>query len=343
VRDVLVLTSDSANGLFTEACRAVRREGIPVRPRGLATREILGAHLRLTDPRRRLVDLPPGRVINPAFAVAEAMWILSGSDQPWIYEYNRNLARYADNGTLQGAYGPRLRRWHGYIDQLGRVRDLLRRDRDSRQAVVQLFDPERDWLEHRDVPCTLGWRFFIRGGRLHMHTTMRSQDLWLGFCYDLFTNTLVQELMAGWLGVGLGEYHHHVDSLHIYEPDLPAAASLPRHPDLSPAMQPVTVGWDLLPEVLTGVITGAAPPGAGTAWVEFAKVMASYRIWTGGDRPAARGLAGTARGEIACALERWYDHLTANAARSSASGSTPTGADAAPTSTTVESVAGGAA
>jgi len=32
-----------------------------------------------------VVPLPPARVINPAFAVAEAMWILSGSDDQWIY------------------------------------------------------------------------------------------------------------------------------------------------------------------------------------------------------------------------------------------------------------------
>ncbi len=50
-----------------------------------------------------------------------------------------------------------------------------------------------------------------------MHTTMRSQDLWLGFPYDIFTATLIQELLAGWLEVGVGEYHHHVDSLHLYE------------------------------------------------------------------------------------------------------------------------------
>jgi len=27
------------------------------------------------------------------------------------------------------------------------------------------------------VLCTLGYRFFLREDRLHMHTTMRSQDL----------------------------------------------------------------------------------------------------------------------------------------------------------------------
>jgi thymidylate synthase len=39
------------------------------------------------------VDVPPARVINPAFAAAEAAWILSGSDDPWIYLYNERPSR----------------------------------------------------------------------------------------------------------------------------------------------------------------------------------------------------------------------------------------------------------
>jgi thymidylate synthase len=76
--------------------------------------------------------------------------------------------------------------------------------------------PARDLTDQRDIPCTLGYRFYVRDTRLHMHTTMRSQDTWLGLPYDLFATTTVMELMAGWLDVDLGGYHHHVDSLHLY-------------------------------------------------------------------------------------------------------------------------------
>jgi thymidylate synthase len=91
----------------------------------MPTVEMLGAHLCLTDPRRRFLDLPPVRLLNPAFAVAEAAWILSGSDEEWIYQYNQRLADYADDDRLMGAYGPRLRCWRGVVDQLDQVRGLL--------------------------------------------------------------------------------------------------------------------------------------------------------------------------------------------------------------------------
>jgi thymidylate synthase len=311
---MIVLRQSSANDLFADACRLVSRRGRPVNPRGLATREVLGVHLCLTEPRRRLVYAPPVRVLNPAFAVAEAVWILSGSDDPWIFDYNRALRRYTDDGRLRGAYGPRLRRWGDEVDQLDRVRQLLLRDPDSRQAVVQLFDPGRDWAGHRDVPCTVGYRFFIRSGHLHMHTTMRSQDLWLGFPYDVFAATVLQELLAGWLGVELGEYHHHVDSLHLYEPDRPHAMQLPAQPAPSSEMASLAVGWPDLDRVLAGVLAADLKPETAPVWRELAQVLASYRAWRAGDRHGARAaIADSARGMLLGALEQWYDHLTARA------------------------------
>lgn len=312
---MLVLTSDSANGLYAAVCRAVLTEGHRAAPRGMATVETLGASLCLTDPRRRFVSVPPARLINPAFAVAEALWILSGSDDPWIYTYNRSLRQYTDGGRLQGAYGPRMRRWRGEVDQLDHVRRLLERDPDTRQAVIQLYDPHRDTRGHRDVPCTLNYRFFLRQGRLDMYTTMRSNDVWLGLPYDLFTATVLQELMAGWLDVELGSYHHHVDSLHLYVQHEAGAVEVATAPVVdSPVMPVVAAPADGFTEFLHAVVAGRPAPGAGPIWTQFAAVLASYRQWSDGDRPAARAAAATVDGDFGEVLCRWYDHLAAPAA-----------------------------
>lgn len=308
---MIVLSEQSVNELYGKACSAVCGDGLRVSPRGLPTVEVLGAHMCLRQPRRRYLDVPPVRVINPAFAVAEAMWILSGSDDPWIFRYNRSLRRYADNGKLQGAYGPRMRCWRGTIDQLDRVRTLLARDPESRQAVIQLFDPGRDGRGHRDVPCTLNYRFYVRQGRLDMHTTMRSQDLWLGFPYDLFTATMLQELLAGWLGVELGAYHHHVDSLHLYVQHIDAARTVVENVQPSIKMPPIGLPWDALQGTVAGVVADALPVDAGPQWQGFARTMASYRAWTGGDRTGAQALAEFVPGDLGRALERWYARLTA--------------------------------
>ncbi len=320
---MLTLSAGSVNELFTAACTAVRTDGIQVAPRGLATREIMGAHLCLTDPTRHFLDLPPARILNPAFAVAESLWIMSGSDDPWIFTFNRALEQYADDGILRGAYGPRMRRWFGTspgevalagraaVDQLDEVRRLLLKEPSSRRAVIQLFNPNSDFRSNRDVPCTLGYRFYVRENLLHMHTTMRSQDLWLGFGYDVFAATFLQQMLANWLGVDLGEYHHHVDSLHLYERDLEAAATVP--PTTGPgASHPVpALSWSRFDATLTDVIAGR--PVAEPGWSQFATIMTSYRDWKAGRRLSARVGLDENCGHSGEALVRWYDHLETQA------------------------------
>lgn len=309
---MIAVEASCASRLWLETVRTVVTKGSPCDPRDLRTLEVVGAHLTLTDPRRRLVCVPPTRVINAAFAAAEAVWVLAGSDDDWICTYNQRLREFTDGGVLRGAYGPRLRRWAGRVDQLDMVRSQLAADPASRRAVVQLWDPARDHNGYRDVPCTLGYWFILRDGRLDMHTMMRSQDLWLGFCYDIYAATVLQELMAGWTGAELGAYHHHVGSLHLYDEHLPAARQLvsgarpAAEPD-SPVMLPLAVPWDQLDWLLDAVIEGRRCDHPG--WAETAAVMRSYRIHRSGDREGGRELARLRDGPLARALTAWYGHL----------------------------------
>lgn len=300
----------SANDLFTEACERVLTAGRAAAPRGLPTREVLGSSLRLADPRNRLVDLPPHRMINPAFNVAEALWILSGSSEPWIHEFNSSLAAYVGDGSPHGAYGPRLRSWTG-IDQFDRVRSLLLDDPDTRRAVLTIFDPARDLADERDIPCTLGHRLYLRDGALHMVTSMRSQDVWRGLPYDLFTATLLLELMAGWVGAEVGHWHHEVDSLHLYTPEHePARQAILLHGTVTVPMEPLTASWDSFDDLLAQVIAGNRVGEA--AWDDLADVMGAFRHWRDGDRDAAREHA-SGSGTMTAALNRWFAWQTARA------------------------------
>lgn len=277
----------TATELFDQVAGRVLRDGVEASPRGLPTREVLAAQLTLTDPCRRLVDAA-GRRINPAFAAAEFCWILSGSDEPWIFDFNSRLRQYADSGVLRGAYGPRIRAWGGAVDQLDRARCLLLSDAHSRQATVQIFDPGRDALPNRDIPCTLNYRFYLRGDRLHMFTTMRSQDVWLGLPYDLFTATAIQEVLAGLLQVGVGRYVHAVDSLHLYEPDWERAGGVTARGDQDDLQDPLgslAVPWEELDTTLTSTIAGR--PVGRPGWDDLARVLRSYRLWRGGEKDAA--------------------------------------------------------
>ncbi|GAA2651505.1 hypothetical protein GCM10010400_03640 [Streptomyces aculeolatus] len=299
------LTADSMAELFAGAV-TLAKSGEKVSPRGMSTREVRDVHLLLTQPRARLLYAPPTRLVNPAFAVAETVWHLSGSDAPWIFDYNARLRQYADDGVLRGAYGPRMRNWAGRVDQLARVVEILKEDPDSRRALIQLYDPAQDAAGHKDVPCTLGFRFHLRNGRLHMATMMRGQDVWIGMPYDVFFYSVLHELAAGWLDAKLGEFHLHIGSLHIYDEHVEQAELLTSL-TASPLMPELRTPWtgfdDLLDQVEAHDVTGH--PG----WDAMAETLHSYRLWKDDQRAQAWRAADKIDGPLGQALTAWYGEL----------------------------------
>jgi thymidylate synthase len=308
------LTGDSVAELFAGAV-TLAKSGVKVAPRGMETREVLDVHMLLTQPRARLLSAPPSRILNPAFAVAETVWHLSGSDADWIFDYNARLRKYANDGVLRGAYGPRMRNWAGKVDQLRQVVEILTEDPDSRRALIQLYDPALDSAGHKDVPCTLGFAFHLRAGRLHMTTTMRGQDVWIGMPYDLFFYTVLHELVAGWLGAELGDFHHHVGSLHIYENHLDQAEQLTSltASEIMPDLRTPWSGFDQLLRHVQALETTGHP-----GWDAMTATMRSYQLWKNDLRDAARRQAEKIDGPLGPALTSWYGELNRRATSSSA-------------------------
>lgn len=181
-----------------------------------STVEMLGTALRITKPRARL-----SRSENrgkPFSALGELLWYLSGSDAlDFIRPYVPQYAQDATDGVIHGAYGPRLFAMRGGVDQVANVARLLMQKPSSRRAVIQLFNAEDIASEHKEIPCTTTLQFHLRGGRLHMSATLRSNDAYWGLPHDVFCFTMLQEMMARRVGAELGEYYHYAGSMHIYE------------------------------------------------------------------------------------------------------------------------------
>lgn len=189
-------------------------------------REQLHCGLHLRDPRQRWV-LSRRPAMNPAFAIAELVWILQGrNDAAFLNYWNPALPNFAGHGdTYHGAYGFRLRQNLG-IDQLERGYQILSKNPDSRQVVLQIWDSQVD-LPHSDgttrnadIPCNIVAMPKIRAGKLEWLQVMRSNDLFLGTPHNFVQFTSLQEIMAGWLGVEVGSFVLMTDSLHLYSGDI---------------------------------------------------------------------------------------------------------------------------
>jgi len=190
------------------------------------TDELLHAAICIENSRQRWISCrkPP---MNIAFALVEVIWIVRGrNDSAFLNYFNSKLPQFAGNEpTYSGAYGWRLKR-RFRMNQLHRTYETLKRNPDSRQAVLQIWDPRLDLPKSngaprsQDIPCNLSACLKVRNGKLEWLQTMRSNDMFRGLPHNIVQFTTLQEIMAGWLGVEPGAYHHLSDSLHLYRVDV---------------------------------------------------------------------------------------------------------------------------
>lgn len=169
-------------------------------------RELFGVLLELNHPRARLSRSETrGR---PFSCLGEFLWYLSRDNKlDFIRYYIPAYEKETEDGeTIYGAYGPRLFDQRGH-DQLRNVINLLRSHPELRRAVIQLFNAEDIARRYKEVPCTCTLQFLVRRKRLHMLTTMRSNDAYKGLPHDIFCFTMLQEVVARTLGLELGKVH----------------------------------------------------------------------------------------------------------------------------------------
>ena len=159
---------------------------------------------------------------NLDYAKAEWEWYLSGDRSvnklgelygkvPAIWE------RMADvNGNVNSNYGYQWEREY----QLDRVVHALRANQNTRQAAISIYDGKEIKTYQKDTPCTYAVQFTIVNNKLNMCVTMRSNDLWFGFCNDQYCFSELMKAVAKRTGYEIGSYFHFAHNLHLYERDL---------------------------------------------------------------------------------------------------------------------------
>jgi thymidylate synthase len=196
------LTEATLDDLMHTVFEGILKNGEEIRPTKGAAKEINGVLLELTNPRARLSRTETRG--KPYSCLGELCWYLAKTNNlSFISYYLPVYTKYADGDLIFGGYGPRLFNWDG-LDQIANIIAMLREKPHSRQAVVQLFDAEDIVGEHNDVPCTCTLQFMLRRDRLLMFVNMRSNDAYWGLPHDVFSFTMLQEIMARTLDVEVG-------------------------------------------------------------------------------------------------------------------------------------------
>ena len=181
------------------------------------TKALFNVGFYITDPKDRKI-INKERKWKESYAEAEWQWYLSG---------DRNIKKLGDiygkvpeiwkrmadeNGNVNSNYGWQWIR----TDQLNHAIKLLKNDPDTRQAAISIYDAKEHIKYDYDTPCTYAIQFTIVHGRLDMCVTMRSNDLWYGFCNDQYQFSKLQEMVSKRLNIETGVYYHFAHNMHLY-------------------------------------------------------------------------------------------------------------------------------
>lgn len=151
---------------------------------------------------------------NPTYAEREWDWYLSGN--PSAVEISKFAPIWKnmmdDNGNVRSNYGWQWKR----NDQLNKVVNQLKSNKETRQAVISIYDGKEIDTYSKDTPCTYAVQFTILDNKLNMTVLMRSNDLWYGFCNDQYCFSRLQEMVSIELNIEIGSYYHFAHNLHIY-------------------------------------------------------------------------------------------------------------------------------
>ena len=181
------------------------------------TKALFNVGFYMTDPMSNKI-INKERNWKEDYAEAEWQWYLTGDPKistlgeiygkvPPIWE------RMANNiGQVNSNYGYQWER----NEQLDAIITKLRTEPTTRQACISIYDGKEIEKYYNDTPCTYAVQFTILNDRLDMCVTMRSNDLWFGFCNDQYCFSRLQEMVSKRLNIEPGVYYHFAHNMHLY-------------------------------------------------------------------------------------------------------------------------------
>jgi thymidylate synthase len=207
-------------------------------PRGQLIKECTNVQIIIDNPCVNLFT-NAARQSTEKYISAEILWYFSGKN---TIDFISKYAKMWDNiknedGTVNSAYGYLLfteKNIHG-LTQYQWAIDSLRKDKDSRQAIMHFNNTGHQYFGNKDQVCTMYGIFNIREDRLNFTIQMRSNDIVYGLMTDFaFFNILHQQahrhLKYYYPNLQMGIYTHFTNSLHLYEKHFELVEKMLKHP-----------------------------------------------------------------------------------------------------------------
>jgi thymidylate synthase len=201
---------------------------------GTGTRSVFGRQLRFAlDGSQAGGGFPllTTKRLHTKSIIHELLWFIAGDTNAKTLQAAGVTIwdEWADaDGELGPIYGAQWRRWRAApprgaapgepaveIDQLARLVEQIRRDRNSRRLLMSAWNVGE--LEAMKLPpCHLLTQFNVQRDRLHCLVTMRSVDVFLGLPFNIASYALLTMMMAQVTDLAPGELVFSLGDTHVY-------------------------------------------------------------------------------------------------------------------------------
>lgn len=178
-----------------------------------------GKEVECPDYNQNIVEMPMTIVVEHPLEEPMISKIFPGGHHE-LQQYTMEIC----DGILDFMIGKADNVWeytyHSRIgDQLDFVINELRRNPESRRAVIDIRDNEID-QNNTHPACLQHIQFMIRDNKLEMYVTMRSNDAFEATFMNAFGFITLQKKVAMELNVKVGRYEHRANSFHVYEKNM---------------------------------------------------------------------------------------------------------------------------
>jgi thymidylate synthase len=219
----------NASEAFRYFLKEIKQNGIEVQPRDLKCLEINGIGVVIENAGDNVIN-DVRRKMSESYLIFELLWYISAdlskSGTDMISTYGKIWDKLRnDDGSVNSNYGYYFfsRNEKSKESQFDYVVDKLKNDKNTRQAIVNINNIDHKRIKNcKDFPCTVSVQYFIRENKLNSIVNMRSTDLILGFCNDIYQFSQLQRLVLECLketyeDLELGSITLFTNSLHLYE------------------------------------------------------------------------------------------------------------------------------
>jgi len=222
----------TAEELISEIFRDLDEMGTIVKPRSYQNKDISGNPDFITKELQMyvygLVALPDPEVLFLFEGEKAKDWCLAefqeridftgGINPGEAWKIRQDVwEQFLVNGKFDYTYNQRLQ----FNSNLHLIIHELKRNPGSRQCWLPIFNPDDvGYLGGKKrIPCSLGYHFMVRDGKLSMTYVQRSADAVQHFGNDIYLAWMMKEWVAKQINVEPGYLFHNIFSLHSYRKD----------------------------------------------------------------------------------------------------------------------------